>query len=368
MRPLLVIWQKVIIYPFYRDNTGFFFFWTMLLVVFQNPGNRLFTEPFLSAVIQTPVVLAVILGALFLYFLKCYQYVKTKLVQPENEFLFVTSQLPPKKVWLSWLLVFGCLYAPAFFYLGLLTRSSLLLKTNFISFGLASFGLVLAVLFTGYFTILHRQLKIEKTYYLSRNFRVSPAFNHYFFVLSKYSWYEAKSVFLLSKVFTLLLTWSFLKVYPPSEYGIRPVAVGFLMGLVGHGLLVFRTHVFEEERLLLLRQLPFRTRQRFWLLLLTYGFILLPEVLFFISFTRIHFSIWGVITFYGFGLSFLLLLHTLLYRPITQEKYYRQIFYLFISLLFLILFSVPLWILAVLGIGFSLSLLNRYYYRFEATW
>ena len=223
MRPLLVIWQKVIIYPFYRDNTGFFFFWTMLLVVFQNPGNRLFTEPFLSSVIQTPVVLTVILIALFFYFLKCYQYVRTKLAQPEHEFLFIISLLPPKKVWLSWLLVFGCLYAPAFFYLGLLTWSSLKLQSNFICFGLLSFGFVLAVVFTGYFTILHRQLKSEKTYYSSLNFRFFPAYNHYSFIISKYIWHEVKSIFLLSKVFTLLITWSFLKVYPPTEYGIRPV-------------------------------------------------------------------------------------------------------------------------------------------------
>lgn len=368
MRPLLVIWQKVIIYPFYRDNTGFFFFWIMLLVVFQNPGNRLFTEPFLSSVLQTPVVLGVILGALFFYFLKCYHYTRAKFAQPENDFLVFTALLPPIKVWFSCWLVFGSLYAPAFLYLGLLTGPSLKLGTHSISFGLFSFGLVLAVFFASYFTFLPRQFKTEKTYQAWLNFRLFPAYHQYLSILSKYIWHEAKSLFLLSKVFTLAITWFFLKVYPPGEYGLRPVAVGFLMGLVGHSLLIFRTHVFEEERLLLLRQLPFRTRQRFWLLLITYGFTLLPEGIFFLSFINFHFPFWGVLTLYGFGLGFLLLLHTLLYRPITQEKYYRQIFFLFIGLLFLIMFSVPLWLLAIINIELSLSLMKRYYYCFEATW
>ncbi|MDQ4141119.1 MAG: hypothetical protein M3142_11425 [Bacteroidota bacterium] len=368
MRPLLVIWQKVIVHPFYRDNTGFFFFWTMLLVVFQNPGNRLFTEPFLSSVIQTPAVLVVILEALFLYFVKCYQYVRAKLAQPEHEFLFITAVLPPKKVWLSWLLVFIILFAPALLYLGLLTRSSLKLGTGFISFGLPVFSLVLTIVFTGYFTFLHRQPKTEINYSRWLNIRLFPGYTHYSFILGKYIWHEATGLFLLTKGFTLAVTWAFLKVYPPVEYGIRPAAIGLLIGLVSHSLLIIRTRFFEEEHLLLLRQLPFSTRQRLVLLLVAYGFTLLPEAFFLLSYVKLNFPLWQVLTFYAFGLGFLLLLHVFLYRQIPQEKYYRQIFFLFISLLFLILFSVPLWILAGLSISLSVSLLRRYYYEFEAIW
>ncbi|QMU29787.1 hypothetical protein [Adhaeribacter radiodurans] len=368
MRPLLAIWRKVIINPFFQVNTGFFFFWVMLLVVFQNPSNRLFTDPFLSSVIQTPVDLLVILAALLLYFFKCYQYVRAKLALPEHDFLFIVSLLPPQKVGLSWLLVFGSLYAPALFYLSLLTRSALKLSINFISFGLPGFSLLLAIFFAAYFTFFHRQLKTDKSYKFGFPFRLFPAYNHYSFIFSKYIWHEAKGLFLLSKVFLLTAIWAFLKVYPPAEYGLRPAAFGFLMGLLGHCLLVFRTHVFEEERLLLLRQLPLHTQQRILLLLLAYGFTLLPELLFLLSYLQVHFPIWGIFTFYIFGCSFLLLLHTFLYRPITQDKYYRQIFFLFISLLFMILFSVPLWLLAVLSMGLNISLLHRHYYRFEATW
>ncbi|QNF33117.1 hypothetical protein HUW51_10400 [Adhaeribacter swui] len=368
MKPLQVIWQKILVYPYYRDNTGFFFFWIMLLVVFQNPGNRLFTEPFLSSVIQTPVVLSVILGVLLLYFLKCYRYVKAKLTQPEHEFLFLTSLLPVRIVWFSWLLVFAGLYAPALLYLSLLLNSAIKLQTGFICCGLLGFGLVATGFFTGYFTWLHHSLKSEIQYTSRGYLRFAPTFNSPWFILGKYIWQEATGLFLLTKLFCLTVTWFFLKFYPSTDYGVRLAAVGFLMGLAGHSLLVFRMHLFAESRLLVLRQLPFTNRQRFMLLLVAYSFALLPEGLFLLSYIPLQFPTGQVIFFYGFGLGFLLFLHTWLYRSQSHQNYYQQIFYLFISLLFLILFSVPVWLLAGILLLLSFGLLQRFYYRFEASW
>ncbi len=337
MKPLWVIGQKLIVYPFYRDNTGFFFFWLLLLVVLQNPATFLFTEPFLSSVIQTPVILAIILAALFLYFLKCYGYVQAKLAQPEHEFLFITSLLPARNVWFSWLLVFGSVYLPAFFYLALLTGSSIRLRAGLTSLLLLSFGFILL-----------------------------PAKYRYLTIFSKYIGREATGLFLLTKVFTGAVTWAFLALYPVAEYGTRPAAIGFLIGLAGHSLLVFRTRLFEEERLLLLRQLPFSTGQRFLLFLVAYGSTLLPEGVFLLLYRDAPLSFWEVFAFYLFGLGFLLLLHGLLYRQLNQDNYFRQVFFLFIGFLFLILFYVPLEVLAGLSFGISLLLLRRYYYGFQA--
>lgn len=208
--------------------------------------------------------------------------------------------------------------------------------------------------------------KVRSKYTTWPNIQLLPANLRYLTILSKYIWHEAKDLFLITKVFTSAATWAFLTVYPIAEYGTRPAAIGFLIGLAGHSLLIYRTRLFEEERLLLLRQLPFSTGQRFLLFLVAYGFTLLPEGFFLLSYVDSHFTIGKVLAFYLFGLGFLLLLHGLLYRQLNQENYFRQLFFLFICLLFLILFYVPLGALAGLSFAISLLLLRRYYYCFQA--
>lgn len=366
MKPLLVVLQKLIVYPFYRDNISFFFFWLMLLVGLQNPGSRLFTEPFLSSVVQTPVILTVVLALLALYFIKCNQYVTKTLAEPENEFLYVLGLFPKKITRLSWLAVFASIYLPALFYLGLLTWSAARLELIVLVLLLLSYSLVLAFIFMRQFTRRHQRVSVEINYTTWFTFRWLPAPFQYLTVFIKYLMQQEKSLLVLAKLFSCVVTWAFLRMYPVAEYGIRPAAIGFLMGLVGHNVLVFRTRWFEEERLWLLRQLPLQNGQRFALLLITYGFALLPEYIFLLLQANRQFTFLSILPFYLFGTTFLLLLHCLLYRADTrQEHYFRQIFYLFFGVLLLILFSVPLLVLTAFCSGISFFLLVRYYYRFE---
>ncbi len=171
---------------------------------------------------------------------------------------------------------------------------------------------------------------------------------------------------LITKIFGCLLIFAVSQLYHFDEYDHRLMTMGCLVGLGSSLVIVHQFLLFENHAFSMMRNLPVRLGQRIVYFLSSMFVISLPEL---IILTRnfpdqLPFYKLGEIVVFSFSI-FLLGYRVLLKKGNGFEAFSGSPFISFMILLVLILFSVPLFVLAALAILLSLYGYGRDYYRFE---
>jgi hypothetical protein len=185
------------------------------------------------------------------------------------------------------------------------------------------------------------------------------------------------TVFWRTKIGTSLVWLGILKLYATDQYQInllrtpdydlRLIGLGALLVGLGHASLVYELYGFEHQRLLLYRNMPVSNWVRWRRYAAQFGLLLLPETALFLVNLPVNEPIWLSAAGLVFGVSLMVLQQGLflrLHRPLARSL--PHLYILLIAYFLLIMFRVPLWILAGLTFATAWLLFRRYYW--QAAW
>ncbi len=152
------------------------------------------------------------------------------------------------------------------------------------------------------------------------------------------------------------------------DYDLRLLGLGTLLLGLGHAALVYRHYQFEQRWLALYRNLPVSTLSRWGRGLGQFAGLLLPELLLLLRNLPPDLTVWQSVSSWIFGLSLLAVVQALLlrtHRPLEQLM--PVVFWLLVGYFLLVMYHVPLWLLAGLNLTLSGSLFARVYWQSAPT-
>jgi len=169
-----------------------------------------------------------------------------------------------------------------------------------------------------------------------------------------------------SKIISCLLLFAVLKLYTTDDYDLRLLGLGTLFAFGLSIELAGELHRFNNLHFALLRQLPLSQLNRITNFLVTWLILILPETGLLITRFPASFGILGYLSVYSFALSIPFLFYNLFYmKDRAQEDIMKIVYGLGIGWFILILFNIPLAILAITNIIAGIVLWKRYWYTFE---
>ena len=365
MSALQAILKKVIVKPYYRQNAGFFLVVFIFAFGLQSPPSLLVSPMLLSHAISAPIFITAVLLLFFLYYLKCFNFIQKTLNAPENTFLQVATLLPNKLLLYNLARVHILLFFPALTYTLLMVGYAFGEKHYLTGFIILLYNIVLTSVSAIFF---YRQVSGSRTgakANLLTGIQFIPVPNTVYFWSWRYLLEQEKVMLFLTKLFSGSVLLPFLYMYPYPTYDFRPIQIGFWTAVVAHVMLIQRVQLFQETNLTFLRNLPFTRLSRFGQLALFYGICLLPELVLITRFLPFS-SILSVIKLFVLGISFMLLMHALLYIfNQSLRPYSRQVFFIFMGVLLFLLTSPPLYILTAIITATAYSIYYKKYYAYE---
>ena len=366
MSALPDILQKVVVKLFYRQNAGFFLAVFIFAFGLQSPPSLLVSPMFLSDAVGSPVFIVVDLLLFFLYYLKCFNFTNKTLNAPENSFLQVAALLPPQLLLYNLARVHILLYFPALVYT-LLMVGYAIGQMNYLAGVLIILYNIILTSFSA--TFFYRKLsgtkKDPKSNFFLR-FGFIPAFNTVYFWWLRYLLGQEKVMLFLTKLFSGSILLAFLYIYPYPAYDLRPALIGFWTAVVSHVMLIQRVQLFQEKDLTFLRNLPYNYFRRFGHQAVFYGFCLIPELILLLRYLPITTTFLFIGQLFALGISFMLLMHALLYRQKQSlRNYARIVFFIFMVFLLFFLTSPPLYLITVILSVSAFGIFSKRYYAFE---
>jgi hypothetical protein len=257
-------------------------------------------------------------------------------------------------------------FLPALLYGGFLIGIAKQHRQTFSLFQIAGSLIVLLLLMSlGFFYSLRHPNPDKRlsrlTKLLHRSFR-RPSYGFAFEWLTRnHTW-----TFIGAKVFSCLLLAGTLFLYQTDSYDYRLLGMAMAMISGIHAQLIYELHRFDTFHFAMMRQLPFSFGKRLMLLLVTLVLIWIPEggVLLTYFPSSLPRPLQAVSLL--FAVSMNAALYGYLYRRhLGPEPMMWNVFIVTMGLVVVILFKIPLWILATAGLLAGLYWMNRYYYRFE---
>ena len=355
--------QKVLVNYFYKANAGFFLF--VFFVLFGLPNSLVaFHLSLISGIIQSQVFLALVMLIWFLYNLKCLDYILKQLHDPRQSFLFCFSNLSAKKAGSYMLYVQLFIYLPVLLYASAVIwfaakKHQYLFTAEIVIFNV----IVVAASAFIYVNAIQKKQLFGHIFTLPQIPKNLP--KPFFSIPLYFLWTERKQMLLVTKLFSLLLLFGFIKLYEPDHYDIRPVQLCLLLVAASHSSIIFQIRTFEEENLTFSRNLPLKTSARFVRMAAMYACLLLPEFILLLKGYPAHFSLTDYPQLILIILALLSLFHvTLLLEDTNTEQMMRVVFGVLAACFFIILYN-PGVLLPCSILLLSFVLFSAYYYDFE---
>jgi len=362
MKTTLSILQKVIVNHFYKLNAGLFMF--LFYVLFglpQNVGG--FHIAVATLIVQSQFSLLIVFASWFLYNMKCIDYITKQLKAPQQQFLTCILHRGRKESYWYLSFVQFVVYLPVTAYAIFLTVIAFQRELYLVIAELS--GFVLLMLLTApllYLKILERNFSELRFRLLNSSLSIPKTLST---IPLAYIWNNRKQMLFITKLFSLLLLFLFIKTFEPDHYDIRPVLFCFLLSAISNCTIVFEIRNFENDYLQLSKNFPFSRLRRFIQAVVMYVLLLLPELIFVWKAWPVFFHSADYLQLALSAISLLLLLHTILLTGnITMDAFIKIVFAMAMSLFFIILYN-PGIILPVFILLISFALFYSYYYEFE---
>lgn len=355
--------QKVLVNYFYRLNAGFFLF--CFFVLFGAPTSPLaFHLSLISGIIQSQVFLSIVMLVWFLYNLKCLNYILKQLNNPRQSFLFCFTNLSRKKAWIYMLYVQVIIYMPVLMYAAVIMWFAMKKQQYLFTVEIIIFNtiVVAASAFIYFNAIQKKQFFIQKVSLPQININLPKPF---FSIPLYFLWSDRKQMLLVTKLFSLLLLFGFIRLYEPERQDLRPLQLCLLLTAASHSSIVFEIRAFEEEYLAFGRILPLTILSRFAMIIAMYTCLLIPEFILLTKAYPTHFLLADYPQLILLVVALLSLFHvTLVVEDTEMEQMMRVIFGIMAGCFFIILYN-PGVVLPCIILLLSFVLFQSYYYNFE---
>lgn len=361
-QPLWLLIRSLVL-PFYKENTGVFFFVFVIMfgVVNMVDGAGIFEYHYSLAkgMLAHSLFLLPVLAVWALYLRKGVSFVTGLLQRPAYSFLHVLRSLSPAKQWLLWLGVTAALFFPVLLYLVWVVyvgvAQGLILNTAI------TLAATIAMCFAAAGRLVHRLCHLHDSD-----------------VISKASWMHCiplsyPAILLLQVAREQKLLWAGIKVYScgvlylvarnnnAEVYDISFPFLFFNFGVLVNGMVIYRIRELEETQLQFYRSLPVPLLRRWLEYTGLYAVLLLPELVTLTALTLLQLHIGDACRIAGAAYSTVLLMHSLtLLRAFTAGEYLKILAGLFGVQILLVIYSQ--WM--GMSVLFMVAAVVMYYYGY----
>jgi len=170
----------------------------------------------------------------------------------------------------------------------------------------------------------------------------------------------------VTKIASCLVIYGATNLYLFDEYDERLYLMSACAAFSANLALVFQYQKFEVFDLMMFRSLPISFVKRITVFVIAIAILCFPEIAILATNRPEYLSIKHYFFAIGFGLSLLIAGYGKLYvRSLDFDSFTRQIFFVTMGLLLLILFNVPIVIVSLLLLTIGFILLSNNYYSFQ---
>lgn len=363
MSIIFSILQRVLVREFYRANAGLFFLVIGIGAGFMRSYEHVALAEFFSA---SPILMLVPILVWTIYTFNVMKFNRDVLKRNENEFIFHITLLPPSQKWIALFVALFYQLLPAILY-GIFLMA-FAIKNDFKDTLLMIIASLLLLIFVGSFALsysLHNPNQEKKTGALTKFLNVSFTKPYPLFFPE---WIARREplMFLGTKVFSSLILLGVTQLYKTDVYDLRLLGLGVVIAFSAQVVLVWEIHRFDNFHFSLNRNLPTPFTQRLFYFLGTLLILIIPELGMIIKNFPAEFDIWSLISSITFALSIPIFFYGLLYiKDLDQEKFTPFVFFFSITWILLVLFKIPLWVIASMNLVVGLICLKKFYYSFE---
>ncbi len=356
--------NKVIVREYYRQNVGFFAVVVAIAGSFMRSVEHIALATY--AVHSLPLLVMLYFSLWTLYVLKTVLFVLKAFTNPKHEFLYLLRLLPFKNQITNLLAVQLLLNQPFLIYGLFVLFQGVKYQTWFsVSLILLFFVVSLLVPVFVYWRALQNPNASQQLRKLSYVFNLRFTKPYPLFFIQHLLTHQKMSFF-STKLFTCLSIWFVLWLYPTDDYDERLISLGVLLAGLAHSVLTLHFHQFEQQQLLVYRNLPLILRTRFLNHTLTYGILFVPEAILLLRNLPDGVSYGYTFGAVSFGLGLVLLCHNFVYfKPLLLEDSAKWVFWSLIAGFFGIMFGLSVWLLAGLCVLLAVWLFYRYYQRVQ---
>ncbi|GAB3908284.1 hypothetical protein [Mucilaginibacter boryungensis] len=353
---------KIFARGFYRVHAGLFLFVFLALVGSVEAGQLLnYHKTLMLAFITSPLMLMVVFVIWLLYSIKTWHYTAGQIFGVNQQFLFYSSTSFSKGQQLkAWMLAQGAMLMPIIAY-GLTAVVVGAWHHYYLSPLVILLYLVLLIWLGGfiYTTLVNRQIDGGKQSLL---LRFGTKWRKPFYSLFIYQVFDNMKVrYVITKTISYFIVTGVFLLFADVSHDVRVAGIAMLAIATAHAVLIFEERKFEETYLIFARGLP-QTRLRLFAgFALVYLMLLLPEGIWLFS----RFNPLLAVELLAFGLSIVLLFHSLLYwMGLNMDRYLQYVLGLFMGLFFVILYRQIAALIVINGVVAYLVFYNNYYTTF----
>lgn len=357
---------KSLVNPFYRQNAGLFAFVVFMMVAAVGRANGVglleYHLSLMQGIMTNLPFFLLVLGAWFLYALKCAQFIADTLNGRDYGFVYVVSLKKQGPLFWAFLMVQLLLLLPILVYAFIAVWVALVhqwwphIAAVFLFFFIICFGGAWGYRWFVNHPGMRRSALGGKTRLPAKLYSIW---------LLRLLWTSHKWLLIAIKIATCLILFGLLYDPGHERSGLQMIILFYSLGLLGHGIMIYSIRSMEESRFIFYRGLPVMRMQRF----LQYGglylLLLFPEIITLRWLAPAYISYGNALLFVCFGWGILLFLNSILF-----VQFFKKFDYLKIATgLFLIIFIVLLaGIFPEFCLGlflFSAYIFFGHYYRFE---
>ena len=170
----------------------------------------------------------------------------------------------------------------------------------------------------------------------------------------------------VTKIASCLVIYGAAQSYLVDQYDARLYLMSACAAFSANLALVFQYQKFEVFDLMIFRSLPISSIKRMSTFAISMAFMCFPEIAILFTNLPTHLSTINYLYAITFGLSWLVAGYGVLYvRKTDFDSFTRVVFFASMGMLLLILFGVPLLIMAGILLAAGTILLNKNYYSFQ---
>jgi hypothetical protein len=186
--------------------------------------------------------------------------------------------------------------------------------------------------------------------------------SYLFFI--RYLFSKQPVLLLLTKLFSCFVLVGICNLYPTDAYDERLLALGGLFAAAAHTVFCQQYLSFENQYLSFSRNLPIIHQQRLLSYLLAYSILLLPEIIILARNLPDGVNYIFALELMIFVLSMIFLNHHTQYiNRISNDTFMQCLFFAGILFLLLIMFKIPVILMALVNFSIATFIFRKYYYK-----
>jgi hypothetical protein len=359
----LLILNKVFAKEYYRLNAGFFLLVLTLTFGFMSGAeHRALAEFFITS----PFLLLMPVGVWIIYLIKMINFNRSQVGFPQNQFLYAFTLHSPMRQIIPLFVTVAIQFIPAMLY-GIFLVIMALKHSTYVPVMVipATIFLLLMAATVLLLRQLNKMTREVKVSWIKKHIDYSftrPLIQFYLEYLTR----KDPALIFGTKVFSGLLIFAVTQLYSGETYDVRLLAMGCVVAFSANFMVISQLHHFENKVFILLRNLPLTIAKRTVTFLLVFSVACLPEIMILIKYFPEAVEWIQALPVIFFGASIGYLFYALHFTEVIHQKNFeRLIFALVMGWILVILFSVPVFILALVNAGIGIWILVKYFYRFE---